>query len=133
MAKQDFEVAGRVIERDTLVIIPLYGVHRDNRFHPDSEQFNSLRPELARHSCTFMPFGDGPRHCIGRRFALQQIKLVISVLLSHYKFSPSPDTRYNVELAKNTVLFAPHKPIRLTIDHLRRASLSASETAEKLA
>uniref|UniRef100_A0A1B0CYS0 Uncharacterized protein n=1 Tax=Phlebotomus papatasi TaxID=29031 RepID=A0A1B0CYS0_PHLPP len=118
VAKEDFKVGNKIIERDTLVVIPLYGIHRDENFHSNPLIFNPDRPELAQHSCMFMPFGDGPRHCIGRRFALHQVKLVISALVSHYRFSPTPDASYSIELAKNTVLLKPQKPIFLNVERL---------------
>ncbi|XP_055684921.1 cytochrome P450 6a22-like [Lutzomyia longipalpis] len=118
VAREDVKVDERVIESGTLVVIPLYGIHRDGDIYENPLDFNPDRPELTHHSCTFMPFGDGPRHCIGRRFALHQIKLAISVLLCHRRFSPAPGTIHTVELAKNTVLLAPRQPLRLNVENL---------------
>lgn len=41
----------------------------------------------------FMPFGMGPRSCIGMRLALMEIKITLVKILRRFKFVPSPDTQ----------------------------------------
>ncbi|GAB0100089.1 hypothetical protein DMENIID0001_160730 [Sergentomyia squamirostris] len=119
VAREDFRINEKVIEKDTLVIIPLYGIHRDASIYPNPDTFDPERPQLGRNCCSFMPFGDGPRHCIGRRLALHQIKLAISSLIVNYHFRPPPLSFYNITLSKSTVLLAPQHPIHLTMEHIR--------------
>ncbi|XP_077256406.1 putative cytochrome P450 6a13 isoform X1 [Temnothorax americanus] len=70
------------------VIIPIYGLHHDPNYYPDPARFNPERfteeNKRARHPYTYLPFGEGPRNCIGMRFALLQIKMgIISFLKDH--------------------------------------------------
>ncbi|XP_047346022.1 cytochrome P450 6B5-like [Vespa velutina] len=70
------------------VVIPIYGLHHDPDHYPDPEAFNPDRfmddNKRTRHPYTYLPFGEGPRACIGIRFALLQIKIgIISFLKSH--------------------------------------------------
>lgn len=70
-ATQDYQVPNDtlVIEKGTKILIPNYAIHYDNRYYPDPQTFDPERftPEekAKRPNGTYMPFGDGPRKCIG--------------------------------------------------------------------
>ncbi|XP_054004904.1 cytochrome P450 6a2-like [Hylaeus anthracinus] len=70
------------------VIIPIYGLHHDPDYYPNPSSFDPERfteeNKRTRHPYTYLPFGEGPRNCIGMRFALLQIKIgIISFLRKH--------------------------------------------------
>ena len=71
-------------------------VQRDSDYWPDANKFDMTRffPENRDKikSCTYMPFGLGPRNCVGMRFALMAIKLTLAEVLLKYKVSPGPKT-----------------------------------------
>lgn len=60
------------IEKGTAVVIPTYGLQTDPQYYPDPEKFDPERfskEEIAkRHPYTYLPFGEGPRNCIGKYF-----------------------------------------------------------------
>lgn len=79
----------RIMPGDT-VILPIYALHRSKRLwdEPDAfrpERFEN-RKDIKRYS--YMPFGDGPRICIGASFALQEAVIILATLLSRFRFSP---------------------------------------------
>ncbi|KYN10953.1 putative cytochrome P450 6a20, partial [Trachymyrmex cornetzi] len=84
------------VPKGTLITIPIIGLHRDPSIYPnpdkfDPERFNADEIE-ARHSYAYLPFGEGPRNCIGSRFGYMQIKAGLVSLLSRYTFKLHPQT-----------------------------------------
>lgn len=71
-AAQDYKIPGMdvVIEKGTTVIISPYAIHRDERNFDDPNTFKperfSLKSSKERHPCAYIPFGAGPRSCIGK-------------------------------------------------------------------
>ncbi|XP_060875829.1 cytochrome P450 4C1-like [Metopolophium dirhodum] len=75
-----------------LIICPIF-VQSSPLYYTDSEKFNpdNFLPDAcsSRHSYAYIPFGAGLRNCIGIKYAMLQIKTVISTLVRKIKFSPS--------------------------------------------
>lgn len=61
--------SGVVIEPGTPVIIPIWGIHYDAQYFPEPEKFDPERFSDDRKNsipkCAYMPFGEGPRQCLG--------------------------------------------------------------------
>jgi len=91
------------------ILIPIIGLHHDPKYFPDPEVFNpeNFNDELKanRPNNSYLPFGDGPRNCIGMRFGLLQVKVGLIFLLSNYNFSVCEKTQLPVKLEprQNTV------------------------------
>ncbi|KAL0116399.1 hypothetical protein PUN28_009786 [Cardiocondyla obscurior] len=70
----NLETTEIIVPKGTLILMPIFGLHRDPSIYPDPEKFDPERfnaDEIAiRHSYTFLPFGEGPRNCIGLIFLL---------------------------------------------------------------
>ncbi|XP_015517285.1 cytochrome P450 4g15 [Neodiprion lecontei] len=80
---------GYVIPEGATVLIPPYQVHRQEEIYPNPEQFNpdNFLPEnmQQRHYYGFIPFSAGPRSCVGRKYAMLKLKVLLSTVLRHYK------------------------------------------------
>lgn len=90
------------IEKGTMVMIPVYAIHHDPEIYPDPFRFDPDRFTAeaigARHTHSFLPFGDGPRNCIGMRFALLEVKFAIAQLLSRLRFTVNERTTVPLEI-----------------------------------
>ncbi|KAH8291111.1 hypothetical protein KR054_008812, partial [Drosophila jambulina] len=94
MASKRFVVPGHtnfVIEAGQSVIIPSSAIHHDPSIYPDPYEFRPERfsPEKStnRLSVAWLPFGDGPRNCIGLRFGQMQARIGLALLIKNFKFS----------------------------------------------
>lgn len=100
-----------VIPKRTMILIPADAIHRDPDYYPDPDRFDPERfnPEEVkkRHPLTWLPFGDGPRNCIGLRFGKMQVYIGLSILLRNFKFHYSEKTPNPLELElKNSLITA---------------------------
>jgi enediyne biosynthesis protein E7 len=92
IAIDDDEVGGYRVPAGALVPISPYLIHRHESFWADAERFDPARfmPNHAAefHPQQFVPFGAGPRHCIGQHFATMEMQLVLATLVQGCCLSP---------------------------------------------
>ncbi|XP_018321417.1 probable cytochrome P450 6a14 [Agrilus planipennis] len=92
-----------VIEKGRSVLIPIYGIQHDPEYYPDPEKFDPERfseeNKNKRPPVTFIPFGEGPRICIGLRMGLLQAKVGLTALLRDYKFTLNNKTKVPLQFA----------------------------------
>ena len=93
-------VMGYRIPAGALVSISPYAAHRHPAFWTDPERFDPERfsPEQAagRHRFAYLPFGGGPRQCIGNTFALTEAVLVLATVAQRYQLHLPPNSRVEV-------------------------------------
>lgn len=73
----------------------------------EPEKFNPDRfedPEVRNH-LAYLPFGNGPRSCVGTRFALVQVRTALAYLVKHFRFSVSPNHK-PIQIASAGLLHA---------------------------
>jgi len=87
------------------VWFPTYSLHHDPKYFPDPEKFNPDRfLNGSVNNSILMPFGIGPRICIGNRFALMETKVMLFYLLSRCDLEPDVKTKVPMILDKKTFL-----------------------------
>nr|XP_012224990.1 PREDICTED: cytochrome P450 6j1-like [Linepithema humile] len=113
------------IPKNLNIWIPMYSIHRDSRFYPDPEVFDperfSKEIKQTRHPMTFLPFGDGPRNCIGLNFAFYQVKVGLITILRNFKVEPCEKTPIPYVINPITFLSAPKSGIHLRFTKVNRA------------
>ncbi|XP_059479282.1 probable cytochrome P450 6a14 isoform X2 [Neocloeon triangulifer] len=97
-----------VLKKGDIIMIPIRGLSLDPKHFPDPLKFNPdrfLPEERAKRSpYVFMPFGSGPRNCIGMRFAMMSTRLAMATLLKSYKFETCPKTQVPYSISKGGIL-----------------------------
>ncbi|XP_028416663.1 cytochrome P450 3A9-like [Dendronephthya gigantea] len=100
-ALQEDNILGYNIPADSMIVVPLYSLHRKPEYWSDPETFNPERffeaccvvmtiqysQNNPNHCYAFMPFSSGSRICIGYRFALMEMKVVLFTLIRKFSFS----------------------------------------------
>ncbi|XP_075970358.1 cytochrome P450 4C1-like [Anticarsia gemmatalis] len=106
--------SGHVLPAGSGVVCSIWGIHRDPKYWgPDAEQFDPDRflPERfnLKHPCSYMPFSNGPRNCVGYQYALMSIKTSLSTMLRQFKVvedredGPVPRIRVKLDIMMKAV------------------------------
>jgi cytochrome P450 len=88
------ELAGQKIRRGTMVVIAPYVLHRHRALWPNPEIFdpnrflNGAREKIDRYA--YLPFGAGPRICIGATFAIQEAVIVLATIMRNFNLELAP-------------------------------------------
>ncbi|XP_054741187.1 cytochrome P450 6a9-like [Anastrepha obliqua] len=124
-AAKDYVVPGHpeyVIKKGMMVTIPTIGIHYDPEIYPEPDTFDPERfaPEAVklRDSVDWLPFGDGPRNCIGMRFGQMQMCVGLTYLLREYKFSACENTQIPIVYQKSFPLF-PQGGVHLKVEKVQ--------------
>ncbi|XP_052536040.1 cytochrome P450 3A9-like [Tympanuchus pallidicinctus] len=116
--KKDVEINGVTIPKDTIVIIPPHTLHHNSEYWPNPDEFRPERFSKENKDnidpYTYLPFGAGPRNCIGMRFALLTLKVAITAILQHFTFQVCKETQIPLKLL-SMGLMTPEKPIVLKL------------------
>lgn len=113
-----------LVEEGTIVIIPIFGLHRDPLYYPDPEKFDPERFNDDNKGdikpYTFLPFGQGPRQCIGNRFALMESKIILIHMIQRFVFKFSKETTYPIEYSKKSFSLTPKNEIILSLEERKK-------------
>ena len=79
----------------------IYGVHRSSQYWTNPEKFNPSRFEKEeikkRPAFAYLPFGGGPRLCIGSNFAMMEMKLILIRMLQRFDFELAENKTVSIE------------------------------------
>lgn len=99
------------LDPGTNIWIPVFSIQRDPKYYKNPEKFDPERflgeKKINTNTTTFIPFGIGPRICIGNRFALMEMKIALFHLLSRFNFKVCSKTPIPLKFKKNTFALLP--------------------------
>jgi len=116
-ADEDVVVGQYRVPEDTFVVLPQFHVHTDDRWWTDPVRFAPSRwddieePPGDRPEYSYFPFGGGPRHCIGMRFARMELTLALAAIAGHCRINHDRDD-VTVDVGSTV---HPGEPIRATL------------------
>jgi cytochrome P450 len=98
-ANQDTQVGKYLFPKDKVVFISPYANHRNPKYFErpdqfDPERFSSDRERsIPKHA--YMPFGSGPRVCIGQSFAMMEAKIILATLLNRFEVIADENLKFD--------------------------------------
>jgi cytochrome P450 len=117
MPAEDTVLAGMAIKQYSPILIPIYAVHRDERWYPEPEKFDPERWTAANEAkiprYAYMPFGGGPRICIGNAFAMMEATLILVSVLQKFRLRLVPN---HPVVPEPTVTMRPKYGMKMVIE-----------------
>jgi cytochrome P450 len=114
---EDVTVGEWQMPKGSLIIVSVYALHRDPRFFPEPERFMPARfapgweERILRYA--YLPFGGGPRVCIGNGFAMMEARLILATMAQRWKLS----LESGAEIApKQLVTLRPSRAVRVRVE-----------------
>ncbi len=115
MALADDRAGDLDIPKGSTVVVFIYGTHHSPQYWEQPETFDPERFAKAKEKLqtpfSHLPFGAGPRGCIGGNYAMLQMLMILSVLLRKYDFNLVPGQTIE---ARPMVILRPEQGIRMT-------------------
>ncbi|XP_070556770.1 cytochrome P450 3A8-like [Ptychodera flava] len=115
---EDVTIEGVHIPKGMIVAVPIYVIHHDPKIYPEPKKFIPERftkeEKEKRHPYAWLPFGAGPRNCIGMRFALLEAKIGLVRIFQRFTFEPCVETEIPPKLGKAGFL-TPPAGVKLTV------------------
>ncbi|CAG9854206.1 unnamed protein product [Phyllotreta striolata] len=100
---EEFEWEGNVFPKDLTITIFPYLIHRSEEYYEDPMKFIPERflDVDGKHPYRFIPFSSGPRNCIGQKFAMAQLKSILSKIVRNFELlpaNPNPELKIAPEI-----------------------------------
>lgn len=106
-----FEKGNLTVPAKQDIWISVHGIQHDPNIYPNPDVFDPERftpeAEATRHPMHYLPFGDGPRNCIGSRFAVYQTKIGLLKILRSFKVDPTETTKIPYEVDQKAFIPGP--------------------------
>lgn len=121
---KEYQIPGtnKIIEKGVEVYISVLGLHRDEKFYDKPDEFDPIR--LSEVSTAgknlinrpYIPFGDGPRNCIGMRLGKLQAKVGLISMLLKFKYELDDSLKHcDLEFDRRHFLLQPQNDIYLRV------------------
>ncbi|XP_022919655.2 probable cytochrome P450 6a17 [Onthophagus taurus] len=113
---QDYHIPNSqfLLKKGLKIFVPIEKIHYDPEFYPNPDIFDPDRfteeNVNKRPHFSYLPFGEGPRICIGMRFGMMQTKIGLVGLIKNFKMRTNPDTE-SIQMNTRHILNIPLKPI----------------------
>ena len=109
-------INGIFFKKGMSVFIPIHAMHHDEAYFADPETYKPERflPENKGSITpyTYMPFGMGPRNCVGMRMALLEMRVILVRMLQKYRLVKGPETHVPISVKPRSVL-SPAEPVMI--------------------
>ncbi|XP_014216832.1 cytochrome P450 4C1-like [Copidosoma floridanum] len=111
---EDLQLKHCLVPKGSNVVLSIVDVHRDPNFWPEPNKFDPDRflPDktIIRHPFSYIPFSAGFRNCIGQKFAMIELKILMALILYNFHLEPI-DRLCDIELVADIIL-RPNRPVQ---------------------
>lgn len=117
-ALEDDVIDGHPVAKGSTVAVSPYALHRNPALWENPEGFDPerfLKPDLARPKLAYLPFGAGPRMCIGNAFAMMEMQLVVPMVLRRFRLELEPNARIELD---PSVTLRPRAGVPMRLRHV---------------
>lgn len=115
------EIGGYRVPIGTIIAISPYVVHRHPSFWNEPDRFDPQRftaeRSNGRHRFAYLPFGAGPRQCIGNTLALLEAQIILSMIASHFDLALVPDQDIHPQ---PLFILRPDRPVLMQVRPVSR-------------
>lgn len=125
LAQNDYKIPGTeiIIEKGTSVWIPAYAIQHDPEYYPEPEKFMPERfsADLVaeREGTKWLPFGEGPRNCVGLRFGMMQSRIGLLTILNNFDLSICESTSIPLKFVPKNFILTPEGGVYLKFKNLK--------------
>lgn len=129
-AREDTMIGSYAVSKHEPIYVATWCLHRHEKLWEEPNAFDPDRfaPEKvkARHRCAYLPFGAGPRICIGMSFAMLEMVAILATLVREFRFDTVPGHR--MKLAP-TLTTRPKGGLPLLVEPIRAAARPSAHIA----
>ena len=117
--EKDFKLGSRTLPPNTAFVIECLYIHRRKDIWGDDadefkpERFSNGVVNACKHPYGFIPFGIGPRICIGQHYAMMEAKVILALILKNFQFHISPNYKH---APLNTITMRPKHGVQVIIE-----------------
>lgn len=121
VANDDYKIPNtkHVIEKGTIVMVPVYAIHHDPEYFPNPDQYDpdrfSAHEVKKRDPITLLAFGNGPRNCIASRFGMMQTRIGLVKLLMYFEILICQKTETPPVIAPSPIMYVPKNGMYLKL------------------
>nr|AFR43485.1 cytochrome P450 [Locusta migratoria manilensis] len=119
MRQYQFPNGGPLIDEGITVVIPTYAMHHDPDYFPEPDRFDPERFSEEQKAkippYVYLPFGEGPRNCIGMRLGLLQTKIGLAYLMSKYEVQRCEHTKVPIKFSNVSFIPMPAGGVQLRL------------------
>lgn len=121
---EDYKVPNMnvILPKGMMVTVPTIGLHYDPEIYSDPKKFDpdrfSLEEIQKRNPYAYMAFGEGPRYCIGNRFALMQARVALATLLNSFRFKLNSKTPIKLTMDTTSLVFCAQNPLIFDVERI---------------
>ncbi|CAN8007478.1 unnamed protein product [Ixodes pacificus] len=121
-ALEDYAYGDLLIRKGTSVLASTYQIHHDPMLWPEPDKFDPDRfsPEnkASIPANAFLPFGVGPKHCLGQRLAQLELAFITARLLRRFRITLGPSQKPDMEYVTYAMLAAPKNGVWIKLQKL---------------